>query len=293
MPEFSQEDFYDVDTSSEEVSEVGGRRNVLLIGGGVLGVVVLLFGVFLTRSFLEQRGASDLMHVLENAEDAIDQVSNGCVDDACEQSARVEVARAYAEAAVCEGLNESFFVSCVSLVAYDLMDEKICKALDGDDRRACEDAVLLILALDEVDLNVCDDIFDEEIRESCESQVIGTAAIDGQCEALGIRDERCLTEERVRDVISRNDVAGCYGFGTEDEVYCLLMLDLADDDGDGLSVVDEYHLGTSDLMADTDEDGLTDFEEEVMHGTDPLDPDMDGDGFLDGDEVRGGYDVLS
>ncbi|MFC1597953.1 hypothetical protein ACFL2M_00270 [Patescibacteria group bacterium] len=42
---------------------------------------------------------------------------------------------------------------------------------------------------------------------------------------------------------------------------------------------------------DTDEDGLTDAEEEE-YGTDPEDEDSDDDGYLDGEEVEGGYDPL-
>ncbi len=42
---------------------------------------------------------------------------------------------------------------------------------------------------------------------------------------------------------------------------------------------------------DTDEDGLSDLRE-VELGTDPNNPDSDGDGYLDGEEVSGGYNPL-
>ncbi len=42
-------------------------------------------------------------------------------------------------------------------------------------------------------------------------------------------------------------------------------------------------------VKDTDADGLTDVEEVVLR-TDTLNPDTDGDGFKDGDEMRSGYD---
>ncbi|HAS81965.1 MAG TPA: hypothetical protein DCS43_04655, partial [Verrucomicrobia bacterium] len=47
-----------------------------------------------------------------------------------------------------------------------------------------------------------------------------------------------------------------------------------------------------DPSADTDGDGLTDYEEFAIHGTDPLDPDSDGDGMPDGWEVDNGLDPL-
>ncbi len=55
-----------------------------------------------------------------------------------------------------------------------------------------------------------------------------------------------------------------------------------DTDGDGLSDADETLVhGTDPLDADSDDDGLTDGEE-VLQGTNPLDPDTDDDGICDG-----------
>jgi len=48
---------------------------------------------------------------------------------------------------------------------------------------------------------------------------------------------------------------------------------------------------TNEKNKDSDNDGLTDWQEEI-YKTDPNNPDTDGDGYLDGEEVLSGYDPL-
>ncbi len=63
-----------------------------------------------------------------------------------------------------------------------------------------------------------------------------------------------------------------------------------DSDNDGLTDAEEKTLGTDPFNPDTDGDGLFDGEEVKVYKTDPLNPDTDGDGFKDGAEVKAGYD---
>ncbi|MDE7112733.1 MAG: thrombospondin type 3 repeat-containing protein, partial [Acetatifactor sp.] len=55
-------------------------------------------------------------------------------------------------------------------------------------------------------------------------------------------------------------------------------------DGDGLNNYFESIYGTDPLLADTDSDGLTDWEELTQTGTNPILEDTDGNGILDGAE---------
>ena len=72
-----------------------------------------------------------------------------------------------------------------------------------------------------------------------------------------------------------------------------LILKKADTDNDGLNDFDELNIyGTDPKKADTDNDGLNDFDELNIYGTDPLIPDTDGDGLKDGDEIVLGLDPL-
>ncbi|MFO1429668.1 MAG: PKD domain-containing protein [Candidatus Competibacteraceae bacterium] len=61
-----------------------------------------------------------------------------------------------------------------------------------------------------------------------------------------------------------------------------------DSDNDGLTDEEELALGTDPHNPDTDGDGLKDGEEVHIYHTNPLNPDSDGDTFKDGEEVSGG-----
>lgn len=65
-----------------------------------------------------------------------------------------------------------------------------------------------------------------------------------------------------------------------------------DFDGDGLSNKEEISLGTDPMAKDTDNDKLSDYEEQKVHGTDPLVVDTDEDGVSDGKEIELGTDPL-
>jgi hypothetical protein len=68
----------------------------------------------------------------------------------------------------------------------------------------------------------------------------------------------------------------------------------ADTDGDGVSDFDEVFNPVVDpLNVDTDADLLSDVDEVDIHTTDPLDPDTDADGMQDGWEVEAGLDPLA
>lgn len=63
-----------------------------------------------------------------------------------------------------------------------------------------------------------------------------------------------------------------------------------DSDGDTIPDNMEIGYGTDPFNPDTDNDGLSDWDERAFWKTDPLNPDTDGDGFTDGQEADAGYD---
>lgn len=65
-------------------------------------------------------------------------------------------------------------------------------------------------------------------------------------------------------------------------------INFLDSDKDGLSDELEKQIGTDPYSIDTDNDGLNDYQEFLVYGTNPLDPDTDKDGVIDGLEVQMG-----
>jgi hypothetical protein len=63
-----------------------------------------------------------------------------------------------------------------------------------------------------------------------------------------------------------------------------------DTDGDGLLDGEEQRLGTRVDLADSDDDGLSDWDEVRTYGTNPLLKDSDGDGANDAHELAAGTD---
>ncbi len=62
-----------------------------------------------------------------------------------------------------------------------------------------------------------------------------------------------------------------------------------DKDGDGVDKETEQLYGTSESKRDSDNDAVSDYEEIYYWLSDPMNPDTDGDGYQDGQEIAGGF----
>ena len=91
----------------------------------------------------------------------------------------------------------------------------------------------------------------------------------GACEQYGISDDVCEYPAQLAAIIANGDPLGCLQVPADRRDGCDDMFVSLDQDGDGLTLLEEFKLGTSDTNADTDGDGYTD-REEVASGHDPL-----------------------
>ncbi len=95
--------------------------------------------------------------------------------------------------------------------------------------------------------------------------------------------------EDAHGIISLDNPDDSDGLNNLDEYKNETDPHVADTDGDGLDDYEEVGIegtGTDPLDPDHDDDGLTDFEEVNTYGLNPLDADYDDDGLNDGDEIN-------
>ena len=106
-----------------------------------------------------------------------------------------------------------------------------------------------------------------------------------------------LDETAVSDTLSEGTdlsggVSATSDLSTEINSDKILFGNQVDSDRDGLDDARETELGTDINNSDTDSDGLSDYDEVATWKTNPLNPDTDGDTYVDGQEVRALYNPL-
>lgn len=241
----------------------------------LLAAVGVLVGVGLVGYYGWQ--AYSLTHVdvakVNQANTIIENAVLSCATEAdpaaCEARARTNAATTTGETSVCKGLEDAELTNCVSLIASKAADPAKCSMLSGSDQTACQDAATLLAARKANDYGMCGTIVGAETKAACQAQLIGVVIANGECDKYGVDSATCEYPARLAAVIAAGDPNGCKQFSTDDQAACDDMFTSLDQDGDGLTLLAEYKLGTSDTAADTDGDGYTD-RQEVDSGHDPL-----------------------
>ena len=210
---------------------------------------------------------------VDQAKNIIENAVASCADDmdpkACEDRARASAARTTGQSSVCSGLKDGPLMDCITLIAMDTSDPSLCSALSGSDETTCVDAATLRQAKKNSDYGLCATINNEEKKAACQAQLVNVVIENDECQKYGISDSVCGYPAKLAAVVLSGDPSGCSQFDDAQKAGCEDMFTSLDQDGDGLSLLEEYKLGTSDTKADTDGDGYTD-SQEVASGHDPL-----------------------
>jgi hypothetical protein len=184
------------------------------------------------------------------------------------------------------------------------------------------------LAQDSSNLDLCKTINNEWLKNSCLAEIASSTKSTSTCLAInepnsqsgciinvslnGIVVRQSLTEcekllpaDAARDCVNKiaknNNQADCQVIkNNELKSECLSLVyyeqaKLKNDASLCNSIPDLItkanclsEIGNFDIHSDADKDGL-DFLQEILNGTDPNNPDTDGDGHNDGEEVKNGY----
>jgi hypothetical protein len=204
----------------------------------------------------------------------------------CEQAANPEECRAQKQAeraqdeqdaAACEGLNGQARENCVRLVVQQAGKDTACKRLDGEARDRCKGDIVLVRALEKLNTDLCGDIVNERDRNACVEAVVSQQRAERICDTKDGADEECATLLIYREAVETGNRKICEQITAEEtQQACKQAVKERNDALEG---------------TDADHDGLA-WEDEIELGTDPNNPDTDGDGYVDGEEVRGGFNPL-
>ncbi len=247
------------------------RKNhmrMLAVVGIVIGVGVVGYYGYQTYSLTHVDVAK-----VDQAKNIIENAAASCATDkdpkACEDRARSDAARTTGQSSVCSGLADKKLTNCVTLIAMDSGDKDVCSELSGLDQSTCEDEAIFAAATKAKDYSMCSSITDDATKATCQAQLVSVVIAAGECSKYGINDSICGFQGKLDAVVASGNPAGCAQFSGDQAATCEDVFLSIDQDSDGLSLLEEYKLGTSDTNADTDGDGYTD-SQEVASGHDPL-----------------------
>lgn len=273
-------------------------KPVAIIASAVVLAIILIVGaVWFVRSRQErireeiayERLSAQVDKALLSCDSAKDP--QGCKDAYVKDAAAEQgVAELCGKSSTAEAVDD-----CVWQAAVEKADPEMCEVMnDAETAKKCQDGIYMSVATAGSNLAGCDNISDATVRERCVASISRAIAEEKGCEGTGIDASICaeLSEESFMRTVSDPD--DCLSFEEDEEklVECLEIVGSGDRDQDGLAASDEDAFGSSDYSFDTDTDGLSDGDEVHVWGSDPTNPDSDGDTYLDGAEVAAGYDPM-
>jgi hypothetical protein len=244
---------------------------ILIIGGGVVVALGIIFGVL----FVTRKDSGTTSQVVLTGK-TVQEAKSPSVSGACANALDPEVCRMAeikSQAILekksdgCAVLKDAELDDCLWGVATVAKDISSCeKMMNKDLSLRCVNEVSTSIALAASDSALCDKIEDVQAKALCGS-ILQSSSIEKDCSGEN------MDCEYARVLAAANKA--------QDADICIAL-----DPNRAATCRSEV------LVNDPDRDGLDSSQEIVLYQTDPRNADTDGDGYLDGDEVKSGYDPL-
>lgn len=267
-------------------------RMKIMIGAGVaIGLLVIVTVILI---FVNQptKGVLDTTTMNTNSAQPLSEVG---------VSVSETVARiiAGADPSICRAFQKTSDADqCTFTVAAETSEIASCDSISETSLRdSCRGVVTTNRVRSTGTADACLTLVDPVTRDNCIAVAVDGGADKTFCAKLSAPETtRCL--DRIQLIASATDKKACAGI-TDPQVriecdYGASQItsespSSLDGDHDGLTDVLEKTYGTDPKNPDTDGDGLTDGQEVNTYHTDPVKSDTDGDGYADGAEVTSGH----
>lgn len=257
-------------------------RTIMLIVLGAVVVVGIGYGFWWLKQARDEKSvqASVEARLREQLEQTVAACGFEAEAEDCRVQAVEKVALESGLAELCTVLNGAERDTCVWTVARQELNPNLCKQMESEaSATSCADELWSKKARAEKDESFCNELSTTSLRASCEGGVKSLT-------------QTCTVCEVTKQAIATQNIDLCTTLSDEAITDCKEDVNGSDADNDGLTMKEERKLGTDVRKSDTDSDGLSDNDEVSLYKTNPTNPDTDGDSYLDGIEVAGGYNPL-
>lgn len=263
--------------TEETVYESAPKRKKPIIIGLVSAVLVVIIGggivLYLRGNIALPGRPTPLPKVMEKIKNG-QAKCDGAKDSAkCLSELTLDEAVSGKQAAACEKIADAELKDgCFDTVARELKDAKICEDISFEAARdECAGAIFLNKTGSDLNTELCSKIISEKWQDICYRRVFIEKSSLEYCGTVTEKRDLCISIAAYGEATTKGDPALC--------------APIADAEVKASCEEDVNNLRGS---LDSDNDGLTSAQE-AQYGTDPNNPDTDGDGFKDGDEVSAGY----
>jgi hypothetical protein len=213
---------------------------------------------------------------------------------ACQDRVNYEIAVQQKDLKPCQQIKqENLSTSCViNVISQEQYSVEDCQQLPDRQKDICLNYILFNKAISNDDVLLCQGIPSEEDKTGCMRFIFNKKENLAACEEY-TDDMQAICVQTVSNnlAIQNQDISLCDKISDLDiQKECKSVVDgLADSDNDQLSNSQEEVYNTNPNKPDTDDDGLSDYEEVAVYETDPNNSDTDSDGYSDGEEVKSGF----